>query len=160
MNQLPDQARTKTPGERPAELLFIGYTLATLVDLTVINLFDEYWAYVLIDSFTISLFTAITMQVLLKLTLAGEHALAAYFAKKSGVTPKILRGVTTYIILVGSKFVILGIINVIFGEKVLFTGPWNGVVAFIVLVIAILAAEFLVSRIYRALKKRSASMSI
>ena len=100
------------------------------------------------------------MQVLLKLTLAGEHALAAYFAKKSGVTPKILRGVTTYIILVGSKFVILGIINVIFGEKVLFTGPWNGVVAFIVIVAAILAAEFVVSRIYRSLKKRSDSMAV
>ena len=82
-----------------AELLFIGYTLAILVDLTVINLFDEYWEYVSINSFSISLLAAILMQLLLKLTIAGEHKLANYFKKKQGITPKVLRGVSSYIIL-------------------------------------------------------------
>lgn len=139
----------------PAELLFVGYTLAVLVDLTVINLFDEYWAYVSINSFSISLLAAVLMQVLLKLTIAGEHKLANYFKAKEGTAPKVMRGITTYIILVGSKFVILEIINIVFGDKVKFTGPWNGVVAFIVLVIAILAAEFVIGKTYRALKQRT-----
>ncbi len=153
MTQTPSTSEVQT--KSPVELMFIGYTLAVLVDLTVINLFDEFWEYVSIPSFSISLLAAILMQLLLKLTIAGEHALANYFKKKDGITPKVLRGVTSYIILLGSKFVILEILNIAFGDRVSFTGPWNGVVAFIVLVVAILAAEFLVGKIYRILKARS-----
>jgi len=45
--------------------LFIRYFTAILIDLTVLNLFDEYWEYVEIDSFTISLLAALLLQVLL-----------------------------------------------------------------------------------------------
>ena len=147
--QVNDQ---RSSSERTRETIFISFTLAALVDLTVINLFDEYWDFVSIDSFTISLLAAILMQLLLKLTFALEHAVAEYFQKKEGTRPKVMRGVTTYIILLASKFVILEILNIVFGDQVLFTGPWHGVVAFIVLVIAILAAEFFVGFIYRRLK--------
>lgn len=146
------QSTTEMPPKHPTEMLFIGYTLAILVDLTVINLFDEYWGYVTINSFSISLLAAVLMQLLLKLTIAGEHRLANYFKKKRGVTPKVLRGVSSYIILVGSKFVILEIFNIVFGDKVSFTGPWHGAIAFIVLIVAILAAEFVVGKVYYLLK--------
>ncbi len=33
--------------------LFIRYTLAVLVDLTVLNLFNEYWNFVYIEFFSI-----------------------------------------------------------------------------------------------------------
>lgn len=42
-------------------------------------------------------------------------------------------------------------INLLFGEKVSFTGPWNGVVAFFAVVFTILIAEVIVSKIYFAL---------
>ncbi len=42
--------------------LFIRYTLAVLVDLTVLNLFNEYWNFVYIEFFTISLLTAVLLQ--------------------------------------------------------------------------------------------------
>ena len=155
MNQSQSANTQRVSTERTVEMLFIGYTLAVLVDLTVINLFDEYWEYVSIPSFSISLLAAILMQLLLKLTLAAEHVIAEHFKKKEGGRPKVIRGVITYVILVGSKFVILEILNIVFGDRVLFTGPWHGVVAFIVLVLAILAAEFAVSLIYRQLKKRN-----
>jgi hypothetical protein len=128
-----------------------------LVDLTVINLFDEYWDFVTIDLFTISLLAAILMQLLLKLTIAGEHAVANYFKKKEGVRPKVLRYVTTYIILVASKFVILETVNIVFGDRVSFTGPWHGAVAFICLIIAILAAKVSIGLTYRKLKKSAAA---
>jgi len=143
--------------DQTKELLFIGYTLAVLVDLTVINFFDEYWDFVTIDSFTISLLAAVLMQVLLKLTFALEHSVAGFFAKREGTRPKVMRGITTYLILVISKFVILGIVNLVFGDEVLFTGPWHGVFAFVVLIIAMLAAEFLVATVYRKLKDTSES---
>ena len=52
---------------------FIRYMLFVLVDLTVLNLFVQYWDRIVIDSFTISLFTAALLQVLLKATLAIER---------------------------------------------------------------------------------------
>ncbi len=141
----------KIYGFNTPQRLFVGYTLAVLVDLTVLNLFDEYWGFVNIESFTISLAAAILLQLLLKLSIGLEHKLADYFKTKPGTAPKIYRGITTYIILVGSKFIMLEAINIMFGDKVQFTGPWNGVVAFFAVVFAILVAEIIVSKIYFAL---------
>ncbi|MCW0469228.1 hypothetical protein OH492_09865 [Vibrio chagasii] len=113
-------------------------TLAVLVDLTVLNFFDEYWDFVNIESFTISLAAAILLQLLLKLSIGLEHKLADYFKSKPGTVPKIHRGLSSYVILVGSKFVMLEAINILFGDRVDFSGPWNGVVAFFAVVFTIL----------------------
>ena len=43
--------------------LFMRYFTAILIDLTVLNLFDEYWDAVTISSFTVSLLAAIVLQV-------------------------------------------------------------------------------------------------
>ena len=51
---------------------------------------------------------------------------------------------TTWLILFGSKFVILEAINLVFGASVEF----GGVIPFIVVVFAIMVAELITSRIY------------
>ncbi|MGI9874708.1 hypothetical protein ACKVMW_03875 [Vibrio chagasii] len=146
----------KVYGFNTPQRRFVGYTLAVLVDLVVLNFFDEYWDFVNIESFTISLIAALLLQLLLKLSIGLEHKIAEHFKSKSGTAPKIYRAITTYIILVGSKFVMLEAINLLFGEKVSFTGPWNGVVAFFAVVFTILIAEVIVSKIYFALDDKAA----
>lgn len=141
-----------TESSRTKDQLFITYTLAVLVDLVVINLFNEYSPWVTIDSFTISLAAAILMQVLLKVTLMLEHKVSERLRKRDHKGSRLLHIVVVWIILFGSKFVILDIFNRVFGDRVQFTGPWHGVVAFIALVVAILAAEFTFGYIYRRLK--------
>ena len=47
-------ASDKVYGFNTPQRLFVGYALAVLVDLTVLNFYDEYWDFVTIDSFTIS----------------------------------------------------------------------------------------------------------
>ncbi|MDK9737146.1 hypothetical protein KI655_07515 [Vibrio sp. D404a] len=141
----------KVYGFNTPQRLFVGYTLAVLVDLVVLNFFDEYWEYVNIESFTISFIAAILLQLLLKLSIGLEHKIADYFKSKPGTAPKVYRGISTYIILVGSKFVMLEAINILFGDKVSFTGPLNGVVAFFAVVFVILISEVVVSKIYFAL---------
>ncbi|KDN30477.1 membrane protein [Vibrio fortis] len=141
----------KVYGFNTPQRLFVGYTLAVLVDLVVLNFFDEYWEYVNIESFTISFIAAILLQLLLKLSIGLEHKIADYFKNKPGTAPKVYRGISTYIILVGSKFVMLEAINILFGDKVSFTGPLNGVVAFFAVVFVILISEIVVSKIYFAL---------
>jgi hypothetical protein len=63
-----------------SQRLFVRYLMATLIDLTVLNLFDEHWRHVTVDSFTISILAAVLLQVLLKTTLALEHKVAGYFS--------------------------------------------------------------------------------
>ncbi|PCJ35338.1 MAG: hypothetical protein COA75_10645 [Cellvibrionales bacterium] len=131
--------------------LFIKYVLAILVDLTVLNLFDQYWDHVYIESFSISLLAATLLQFLLQLTIALEHKVADYFKKKDGLKHKIARGLSTWVILFVSKLVILQAISFAFGDSVLFTGHVHGLIAFIIVIIAIVIAEQSVTKAYRAL---------
>ena len=131
--------------------LFMRYFTAILVDLTVLNLFEEYWDNVVIGSFTISLFAAIVLQVLLQLTIVFEHKVAAYFKSKSGTSAKVQRFFATWAILFFSKIIILEAINIAFGDEVLFLGAFHGLVAFIVVVIALLVAEKAILKLYHSL---------
>ena len=151
--QIRGVALTEVPTN--SQRLFVRYLMATLIDLTVLNLFDEYWRHVTVDSFTISILAAVLLQVLLKATLALEHQVANYFNAKSGAVAKFLRFFTAWLILFGSKFVMLGAIDFAFGDDVAFGGPVHGVVAFIA-VVAVMLAEELVVRFYRRLARKEA----
>ena len=131
--------------------LFIRYFTAILIDLVVLNLFVEYSEYVVIDSFTISLLAAILLQVLLKLTIAVEHRVAAYFNAKKGGFARFMRFFTAWLVLFGSKFVILEALVFAFGDKVYFGGPFNGLVVLIAVIIVMLVAEEVIVRLVRRL---------
>lgn len=139
--------------ERPSnrQKLFLRYFTGILIDLTVLNLFVEYSENVVIDSFTISLFAAVLLQFLLKATIALEHRVAAYFKAKPGGFAKFLRFFTAWLILFGSKFVILEALVLAFGDDVHFGGAFHGIVTLIVVVIVMLIAEEVVVQIYRRL---------
>ncbi len=91
------------------------------------------------------------LQVLLKATIALEHRVAAYFKAKPGGLAKFLRFFTAWLILFGSKFVILEALAFAFGDDVYFGGPFHGLVALIVVVVVMLVAEEAVVQIYRRL---------
>lgn len=141
----------KVYGFNTPQRLFVGYTLAVLVDLTVLNFLMNTGTSSISSLSPSHLLLRFLLQLLLKLSIGLEHKLADYFKSKPGTAPKIYRGLSSYVILVGSKFVMLEAINILFGDKVDFTGPWNGVVAFFAVVFTILVAEIIVSKIYFAL---------
>ena len=142
-------------GEAPsdAQRLFVRYFTAILIDLVVLNLFVEYSKHVNIDSFTMSLLAAVLLQILLKVTLAIEHRVAAYFKAKPGRLMTFFRWFFAWVVLFGSKFVILEALSFTFGDKVRFEGPWHGIVALILVLVVMLVAEELVARLYRRLGK-------
>ena len=149
IDSLAKNERTGSYSRR--QLLFFRYTFFVLIDLTVLHLFNEYWGYVSIEFFSISLLTAMLLQVLLQVTIAIEHRVAGFFTGKTGLRAKILRGLSTWAILFGSKLAILEAINIAFGNSVLFGGPMQGLIAFVVVVVAIIVAEALVYRAYTSL---------
>lgn len=130
---------------------FLRYYTAVLIDLVVLNLFSEYSEYVQIDSFTISVLAAILLQVLLKLTLMVEHKAASYFKSKPGTSAKVLRWVVAWLILFGSKFVILEAIDIAFGDQVYFGGWLHGLVTIIIVLFVMLLVEEAIVRFYRKL---------
>jgi len=134
-----------------SQQIFLRYFTLVLVDLTVLNFFDEYWHLVTIKSFTISLLAAALLQTLLKLTIVIEHRIANYFKAKDGLSPKIQRALATWAVLFFSKIIILEAINFAFGDEVTFGGAFDGLVSFIVVVFAMLIVEQLIMRLYRAL---------
>lgn len=144
-----DPATAQLPSNK--QRLFVRYFTAILIDLAVLNLFVEYSENVVIDSFTISLLAALLLQVLLKLTIALEHRVAAYFKAKSGGFAKFMRYFTAWLILFGSKFVILEALATAFGDEVYFGGPFHGLVILIAVIVAMLVAEEAIVRLYRRL---------
>jgi hypothetical protein len=127
------------------------YLTATLVNLVVLNLFVEYWEHVVAASFTTTLLAAVLLQVLLKLTIALEHRLAAFFNARQGGFARFMRFFSAWLVLFGSKFVILEALIFAFGDRLHFGGPFHGIVAVIVVVVTMLAVEAVIVKFYRSM---------
>ncbi len=140
-------ASAEIPSNR--QRVFLRYLIAIFVDLIVLGLFHQYWQHVVVETFTIALAAAVLLQLLLRGTLRVERAVAEYFHARSGAAAKALRYFSAWLILFGSKFVMLGLLDYAFGDGVAFGGPLHGVAAFIVVVVTMLIAEDAVARLYR-----------
>ena len=142
-------ASTQAPTDR--QRAFIRYFTAILIDLVVLNLFAEYSDKVFVDTFTTSLLAAVVLAVLLKLTIVAEHAVAKFFNARQGGFNRFMRFFGAWLILFGSKFVILEAIVFFFGDKVRFEGRFHGIITLIIVVVVMLVAEELIVRLYRRL---------
>ena len=136
--------------------LFLRYFTGFLIDLVVLNLFEEHLEYVVIESFTISLIVAFLLQVMLKFTIAVEHWYADFCNARSGAMFKFIRYFGTWAILFISKILILGIVTFAFGDKVYFGGPMHGALVFIAVIVTMLVAEEIILRIYRWIGRETA----
>lgn len=142
-------AAARIPSDR--QRLFLLYFVGALVDLVVLGLFDEYSDKVFVDSFTTMLLASVVLQFLLKATIAVEHKVAAYFKSKPGGFMRFMRFFCAWLVLFGSKFVILEALSLAFGDSVKFEGVWHGIIWLIIVVVTMVIAEEIVVRIYRRL---------
>jgi hypothetical protein len=126
---------------------FASYAIDVLVYVTVLNLFVEYSDDIIIDSFTISIFTAFVLKLLLDVILAAEHRVSDYFKQRQRPFSNVLRVMSVWFILFSSKFVILEVVDLIFGDHV----ELGGFLHVIGLVIAMMVAREVFDRIYKSL---------
>ena len=68
-----------------------------------------------------------------------------------GKVARFLRFFSAWLILLVSKLIILGVIDIAFGDQPDFVGQWHGAVPFILVIVTMLVAEEVVARIYRRL---------
>ena len=140
-------ASAEMPSDR--QRLFLRYFTGVLINLVVLNLFDEFTTKVEVHSFSVSLLAAVLLQALLKATIAVEHKVAVFFQSRPGGFNKFLRYFGAWFVLFVSKFVILEALAFAFGDSVRFEGAFHGLITLIIVVMAMIIAEELVVRLYR-----------
>lgn len=138
---------TSTTQITPAQQLFASWMTDVLVYTVVLNLFVEYSEAIVIDSFTISVLTAVLLKALLDVVLRFEHRVKAAFAAREGAVYRFLGVVSMFLILFFSKFLILEIVDIVFGEHV----ELGHLLDVIVLIIAMMVAARLVRAAYAQL---------
>lgn len=117
--------------------VFTSWTTEVLLNIIVLGLFVEYSDGIVIDSFTIVIFTAVVLKALLGVTFAVEHRARNFFWRRGGTINRVLGVVTMWAILFSSKFVILEIIDIIFRDDV----EIDGFVPLVLLIITMIVAE-------------------
>ena len=142
-------ASAQAPSDR--QRLFLRYYTGMLMDLVVLGLFSEWSDKVEVSSFSIALLAAVLLQALLKGTIAVEHWVASHFKGKTGGWWKFARYFCAWLVLFGSKFVILEALSFAFGDSVKFEGVLHGLVWLIIVVVVMLVAEEIMVRVYRKL---------
>lgn len=126
---------------------FASFMTDVLVYTIVLNFFVEHVDAVVIDSFTISFFTAVLLKVLLDIVLRIEHRVKEFWARREGGFARFMGVVSMWGLLFLSKFAILEIVDLVFGDHV----ELGHLLEVILLVIALMAARAGVGWIYEKL---------
>jgi hypothetical protein len=140
-------ASEEMPSDR--QRLIVHYLTAVLIDLVVLNLFDEFSDSVHVASFSWSLLAAILLQSFLKATNAIMYHVNLFFSARQGALMTFARLFVAWLVMFLSKFVILEAIEILFGDKVRFEGAMYGLVTLIVLITVMVIAEEAVVRLVR-----------
>ena len=130
-----------------AQEAYASWYIDVLIYTVVLNLFDEYVEGVQIDSFTISILTALLLKGMLVLVGRFEHRVHHWFEQKEGTAWRVLGVLTTLIILILSKLLILEIVNWVFGDRV----ELGHFVTVMALILTMIVARALADWIYRQL---------
>ena len=113
---------------------------AAIVDVfvyvLVLNLFVEYFPQVVSETFTLSLLTAVLLKGVLEVVVLAKNRAKARF--KAATTPlgKVVAGFLLWLVLFGSKFVVLEAVHLVFGANVRLGGFFSVTALILVLMVA------------------------
>ena len=129
---------------------FSAIVIGILVNICILNLFVEHVEEVVIDSFSISMLTAILLSVMVWTVAGFEHRVSGWFARRPGRGWRVAGFLAVWGILFISKFVILEVVDVVFGDHV----QLGHLLEVILLVFAMLIAQRLIESFYDTLGRR------
>lgn len=113
------------------------------VYVVVLNLAAEWFPAVIAESFTMSLVTAVVLKLVLEIVVATKNRLKSRFRAANTVVGKLVSGLLLWVTLVGSKFVVLELEALLFGEHI----SLGGFVPVTLLIIVMLLARAGVRRL-------------
>ncbi len=133
----------------------MSWTSDVLVYIVVLNLFVEFVDAIIIDSFWISILTAVLLKALLDIVIRLEHRVGAFFDKLGGSFFKFLEITTKFLILFTSKFIILEVVDFVFGDHV----ELGHFIDILTLIIAMMATKAIMVKLYKSLGETASSES-
>jgi hypothetical protein len=113
------------------------------VYVVILNLAVEYVPSVISEGFTLSLLTAVLLKLALELVLVLKERIVTGLRAATTRTGKAVAAVSLWVVAAGSKFVVLELVDLIFGDAV----SLGGFVSVSLLIIALLAARSAVRRL-------------
>ena len=138
------EAPTRTITITRHQARFSEWAAFLLADVLVLNLLVEFVPSIVIDSFYISILTAVFLRLLLEVALQLEHRVARFVRARDSKTARVLGGLVMWLILFASKFVILELVNVVFGDHV----NLGGFFEIVAIAVALMAAEWALMRVF------------
>ena len=94
------------------------------VYVVVLNLAIEFVPSVISETFTLSLLTAILLKAVLEVVVWLKHRVKKRFKAAETPVAKIGSGLLLWLLLVGSKFAVLELVNLLFSDYVSLGGFW------------------------------------
>lgn len=102
----------RRPGLRPADVVDV------FVYVVVLNLTAQYVPMVITETFTLSLLTAILLKLVLEVVVLVKNRAKRRFRAASTVVGRVFSGLVLWAILIASKFVVLELVALVFGDRV------------------------------------------
>jgi hypothetical protein len=134
---------------------YMSWTSDVLVYIVVLNLFVEFNEAIVIDSFWISILTAVLLKALLDIVIRLEHRVGAFFDKLGGSFYRFIGIATKFLILFTSKLIILEVVDIVFGDHV----ELGHFIDVLLLIVAMIAAKAIMVKIYQDLGESAPSES-
>jgi len=125
--------------------VFAGAVLNVLVNVVVLNLFVEFADEVVIESFWISVLTAVLLTAMIGVLARFEQRIHHFFFEKHSW--RFAGVVTIWLVLFGGKFVMLEVVDIVFGDQV----SLGHLLEVILIVVAMMIAGQLMQAIYDGL---------
>lgn len=113
------------------------------VYVVVLGLFVEYFPAVISETFTLSLLTAVLLKAVLEVVVAVKGRARARFTAARTPFGKVVAGLLLWGVLVGSKFVVLELVDLVFGDRV----SLGSFVPVTVLIVTLLVSRLAVRRL-------------
>lgn len=130
---------------------------AAIVDVfvyvVVLNLFVEYLPQVISETFTLSLLTAVLLKGVLEIVVAAKNRVKARFRQASTPIGKVVVAVLLWVVLFGSKFLVLEVVALVFGDRV----SLGGFFSVTALILVLLVSRAVVRRLLQQPRSRAAS---
>ncbi|MEZ9232242.1 hypothetical protein AB4259_14290 [Vibrio amylolyticus] len=127
----------------------VPFMTKSVIGITSVFAANHYWSWFTVDSVEVAVLVGVLVQACLSFFIWLEGFAAGKWQQRgSAKIHKIGRGITSYISLVGGKFVTMAIIGALFGGSVAMDGYFNGVVVFFGLIFLILGLEKAVEKVF------------
>lgn len=121
---------------RPVDPRLAAGVIDVFVYVVVLNLFVEYFPQVVSETFTLSLLTAVLLKGVLEVVVLAKDRAKARFKAATSPVGKVVAGFLLWLVLFGSKFVVLEAVHLVFGSSVRLGGFFSVTALILVLMVA------------------------